>query len=129
MTRIIYGDIVFKEGEAHVVRIVAAEDLPTPYTDALDMHADEQAQRLNVDWLMPDVYEGRITYAEHVDQHQAAEAAAFSLLPQAGAAAVDTTGDMFGFNADDMARHQAARCSTNLRPAATHTVDLFGGEL
>lgn len=34
------------------------------------------------------------------DPHQGAEAAAFALTPQAGPAAVDTTGDMFGIPAE-----------------------------
>lgn len=36
------------------------------------------------------------------DPHQAAEASAFALMPQAGPAAIDTTGDLFGFDADDL---------------------------
>lgn len=43
------------------------------------------------------------------DPHQAAEASAFALTPQAGPAAVDTTGDMFGIPAELAAATRAKR--------------------
>lgn len=52
-----------------------------------------------------------------IDPHQAAEAAAFSLMPSTGAAQVDTTADMFGYDADDLQHWQASRCAPHLRPS------------
>ena len=43
------------------------------------------------------------------DPHQGAEADAFALTPQAGPAAVDTTGDMFGIPAELAAATRAKR--------------------
>ena len=51
------------------------------------------------------------------DPHQAAEAAAFTLTPQAGPAAVDTTGDMFGFDYDDLADWTPATPTRRRQPA------------
>ena len=124
-TRIIYGDIVFKEGEAHVVRITHTETVPEDYTDALDQHAEDQAKAHGGDWLMPDVYEGRITYAQNIDPHQAAEAAAFSLMPSTGPAPVDTTADMFGYDSDDLQHWQASRCAPRLRQPSVDSLGLF----
>ena len=125
MTRIIYGDIIFKEGEAHVVCIKHVEELAVDYTDALDMHAEAQAKQYGGDWLMPDVYEGSITYGDFADQHQAAEAEAFSLTASTGPAAVDTTTDMFGFSAGDLEHYQASRCASRQRQPSTDSIDLF----
>lgn len=125
MTRIIYGDIVFAEGEAHVARINHIEELAVDYTDALDTHAEEQAKHHGGDWLMPDVYQGRITYAAAIDPHQSAEAAAFSLMPTTGPAAVDTTTDMFGYDADDLQHFQASRCASRLRQPSADSLGLF----
>lgn len=125
MTRIIYGDIVFKEGEAHVVRIKHTEELAVDYTEELDTHAEEQAKRHGGDWLMPDVYQGRITYEQTIDPHQAAEAAAFSLMPSTGPAQVDTTADMFGYDADDLEHWQASRCASRLRQPSADSLGLF----
>lgn len=38
----------------------------------------------------------------NTDPHQAAEAAAFALMPQAGPKAKDTTRDLFGLTAEDL---------------------------
>lgn len=57
------------------------------------------------------------------DPHQAAEASAFALMPQSGPAAIDTTGDLFGFDYDDLAHWQAER--TTKRQRASHGPDLF----
>jgi len=57
------------------------------------------------------------------DPHQAAEASAFALTPQAGPAAIDTTGDLFGFDADDLEHWQAER--TTRRQRAAEGADLF----
>jgi hypothetical protein len=57
------------------------------------------------------------------DPHQAAEASAFALMPQAGPAAIDTTGDLFGFDADDLEHwHQDQR---QRRQHANDGPDLF----
>jgi hypothetical protein len=58
------------------------------------------------------------------DPHQAAEASAFALMPQAGPAATDTTGDMFGFDYDDLQHWQADQQSRRRR--APVGPDLFG---
>lgn len=59
------------------------------------------------------------------DPHQAAEASAFALMPQAGPAAIDTTGDLFGFDADDLEHWQAER--TTRRQRVSPGPDLFSG--
>lgn len=57
------------------------------------------------------------------DPHQAAEAQAFALMPKAGPAAIDTTGDLFGFDADDLEHwHQDQR---QRRQRATEEPGLF----
>lgn len=57
------------------------------------------------------------------DPHQAAEASAFALMPQAGPAAIDTTGDLFGFDADDLEHwHQDQQ---SRRQQANDGADLF----
>lgn len=45
---------------------------------------------------------GEIRVWAQRDPHQAAEAAAFTLTMQAGPAAADTTGDLFGYDYDDL---------------------------
>jgi hypothetical protein len=59
------------------------------------------------------------------DPHQPAEAAAFSLMPQRGPAAVDTTGDLFGFDADDLEHFHASRCASRLRQPSADSLGLF----
>lgn len=57
------------------------------------------------------------------DPHQSAEASAFALMPQSGPAAIDTTGDLFGFDADDLEHwHQDQR---QRRQRAAEGPDLF----
>ena len=51
------------------------------------------------------------------DPHQAAEASAFALMPQAGPAATDTTGDLFGFDYDDLQHWQNERTASRRKPA------------
>ena len=58
------------------------------------------------------------------DPHQAAEASAFALMPQAGPAAIDTTGDLFGFDYDDLQHWQADQRTR--RSKASAGPDLFG---
>lgn len=59
------------------------------------------------------------------DPHQPAEAAAFSLMPSTGPAKVDTTGDLFGFDADDLEHWHASRCASRQRHSDTRTANLF----
>jgi hypothetical protein len=59
------------------------------------------------------------------DPHQPAEAAAFSLMPQHGPAAVDTTGDLFGFDADDLEHFHTSRCASRLRQPSADSLGLF----
>lgn len=59
------------------------------------------------------------------DPHQAAEAAAFSLMPSTGPAAGDTTGDLFGYDADDLEHYQASRCASRLRQPSADSFGLF----
>jgi len=68
-------------------------------------------------------------YAEHYDltrpdNLQAVEAAAFRLMRQAGPAAVDTTGDLFGIPAD-LAAAVASRCASHRRTRPAEGPDLF----
>jgi hypothetical protein len=58
------------------------------------------------------------------DPHQAAEASAFALMPQAGPAATDTTGDMFGFDYDDL-QHWHNERTASRRKRASDGPDLF----
>lgn len=60
-----------------------------------------------------------------IDPHQAAEAAAFSLMPSTGPAQVDTTADMFGYDADDLEHWQASRCASRLRQPSADSLGLF----
>lgn len=59
------------------------------------------------------------------DPHQAAEALAFALMPTTGPAAVDTTGDLFGYDADDLEHYQASRCASRLRQPSADSLGLF----
>lgn len=65
------------------------------------------------------------------DPHQSAEAAAFSLMPQAGPAAIDTTADLFGFDYDDLEHwhneRTAFRCASHHGRRSADTADLFAG--
>lgn len=55
--------------------------------------------------------------------HQASEASAFALMPQAGPAAIDTTGDLFGFDVEDLTHWQADQRTRRQR--ANDGPDLF----
>jgi hypothetical protein len=58
------------------------------------------------------------------DPHQAAEASAFALMPQAGPAATDTTGDLFGFDYDDL-QHWHNERTAKARKQANDGPSLF----
>jgi hypothetical protein len=61
----------------------------------------------------------------HQDPHQAAEAAAFILTHSPGREAKDTTGDLFGFDYDDLEHwHQDQQTKRQRRATGP---DLFGG--
>lgn len=60
-----------------------------------------------------------------IDPHQAAEASAFALMPQAGPAATDTTGDLFGYDYDDLMHWQADQRQRKTRRPSDATGDLF----
>lgn len=63
------------------------------------------------------------------DPHQSAEADAFTLMPQSGPAAIDTTADLFGYDYDDLEHwhneRTASRCASHR--AHQSTPDLFAG--
>lgn len=66
-----------------------------------------------------------VTITPIIDPHQAAEAAAFSLMPSTGPAQVDTTADMFGYDAEDLEHWQASRCASRLRQPSASSLGLF----
>lgn len=89
----------------------------------LERRAEMLGLQLAGQWHMSN---GEIRVWAKRDPHQAAEADAFRLTIQAGPAAADTTGDLFGIPAD-LAADVASRCDSHRRTRPAEGADLFAG--
>ncbi len=102
---------------------MTADDIKTARL-FLERRAKLLGMQLAGQWHMSN---GEIRVWAHRDPHQAAEASAFALTPQAGPAATDTTGDLFGLDYDDLAdwTPDALRCASHRARRSAPGPDLF----